>query len=67
MMSTRALTPRHPTHRLVQGKEWKPRSCHTYLHVDTPAQEAATYIKMAAEVRAHSSFGLSVLLKLKYN
>jgi len=36
----------------VEGKEWKPRSCHTYLHVDTPAQEAATYIKMAGQIQS---------------
>jgi hypothetical protein len=31
----------------VAGKEWKPGACHTYLHVDTPADEAAAYVKMA--------------------
>ena len=25
----------------VEGKEWKPKSCHTYLHVDTGADEVA--------------------------
>ena len=34
----------------VSGKEWKPKSCHTYLHVDTPTEEAAAYIKMAASI-----------------
>jgi len=34
----------------VEGKEWKPKSCHTYLHVDTPAEEASTYVKMAATI-----------------
>ena len=31
----------------VEGKEWKPKSCHTYLKVDTPHDEATTYIGMA--------------------
>ena len=35
----------------VAGKEWKPSSCHTYLHVDTPTDEAAAYIKMAATIQ----------------
>ena len=34
----------------VSGKEWKPKSCHTYLHVDTPKEEADAYIKMAATI-----------------
>ena len=34
----------------VEGKEWKPKSCHTYLHVNTAAEEAATYVKMAATI-----------------
>ena len=36
----------------VLGKEWKPKSCHTYLHVDTPHDEATTYIKMAATIES---------------
>jgi beta-galactosidase/beta-glucuronidase len=36
----------------VEGKEWKPKSCHTYLHVDTPANEASSYIKMAASIQS---------------
>eukprot|EP00040_Diaphanoeca_grandis_P039529 m.259317 g.259317 ORF g.259317 m.259317 type:complete len:721 (-) comp37890_c0_seq1:266-2428(-) len=36
----------------VTGKEWKPNACHTYLHVDTPADEASTYIKMAATIQS---------------
>jgi len=28
----------------------KPKACHTYLHVDTGADEAATYVKMAATI-----------------
>jgi hypothetical protein len=38
----------------VLGKEWKPMSCHTYLHVDTPHEEAAAYIKMAATIQAQT-------------
>lgn len=34
----------------VEGKEWKPNACHTYLHTDTPQEEADTYIKMAATI-----------------
>jgi len=34
----------------IEGKEWKPKACHTYLHVDTGADEAATYVKMAATI-----------------
>ena len=36
----------------VPGKEWKPASCHTYLHVETPADEAAAYIRMAATLES---------------
>ena len=36
----------------MQGKEWKPRSCHTYLHVNEPSDEAATYNKMAATIQS---------------
>ena len=34
----------------VEGKEWKPKSCHTYLHVDTPHDEAATYVNMSKTI-----------------
>jgi len=30
----------------VAGHEWVPNQCQTYLHVDTPENEAATYIQM---------------------
>jgi hypothetical protein len=30
----------------VSGKEWVPGECSTYLYVDTPAEEASTYINM---------------------
>jgi hypothetical protein len=36
----------------VEGKEWKPKACHTYLHVDTPNDEAMTYVKMAATIQS---------------
>merc|ERR1719171_1657937 len=36
----------------IEGKEWKPKSCHTYLHVDTPADEASSYITMAASIQS---------------
>ena len=38
----------------VLGKEWKPQSCHTYLHVDTPSDEADTYVAMAHTLLNHS-------------
>merc|ERR1712196_224790 len=31
----------------VEGKEWKPKKCGTYLHVNTSADEADKYIEMA--------------------
>ena len=34
------------------GKEWKPKSCGTYLHVPTGADEANTYIAMAAKIQS---------------
>ena len=34
----------------MEGKEWKPNSCHTYLKVDTPSDEAEAYIQMAAKI-----------------
>ena len=34
----------------VRGKEWKPNSCHTYLHTPLPADEAEAYIKMAVQI-----------------
>lgn len=36
----------------IEGKEWKPKSCHTYLHEDTPQDAATTYIKMAATIQS---------------
>jgi len=30
----------------VSGHEWVPNQCQTYLHVDTPQDEADTYVKM---------------------
>lgn len=37
---------------LAEGKEWKPKSCHTYLKVDAAHDEATTYIGMAAKIEA---------------
>ena len=37
----------------VEGKEWVPGQCHTYLHVDTPADEANTYISMTTSIAAN--------------
>merc|ERR1719231_1485514 len=36
----------------VEGKEWKPKACHTYLHVNTTHDEATTYIKMAGQIQS---------------
>merc|ERR1719235_2971448 len=36
----------------VKGKEWVPGKCHTYLKVDTPADEAAKYIEMAKTIES---------------
>jgi len=36
----------------VAGKEWKPKSCHTYLAKSTPAEEASTFITMAAQIQS---------------
>jgi hypothetical protein len=34
----------------ITGKEWVPSGCYTYLKVDTPSEEAATYVKMAGQL-----------------
>merc|ERR1712039_904145 len=36
----------------VKGKEWVPGKCHTYLHVDTPAEEADKYVMMAKTIKS---------------
>jgi hypothetical protein len=36
----------------VKGKAWKPNSCHTYLKMDTPKDEADAYIKMAKTIQS---------------
>merc|ERR1711976_959884 len=36
----------------VSGKEWVPNKCHTYLHVDTPADEASKYVEMAKTIES---------------
>ena len=44
----------------VAGREWVPSKCHTYLKVDTPAQEAEAYINMTASLlQGAVSTGLS--------
>jgi hypothetical protein len=35
----------------VAGKEWVENKCHTYLHVDTPHDEAEKYIEMAKTIQ----------------
>lgn len=40
----------------ITGKEWVPGQCNTYLHVDTPQLEAATYINMTLSITAESAF-----------
>merc|ERR1712217_784536 len=34
----------------IQGKEWVPGKCHTYLHVNTSADEASKYIELAKTI-----------------
>merc|ERR1712178_618673 len=36
----------------VQGKEWVPGKCHTYLKVDTATDEANKYIEMAKTIES---------------
>jgi len=36
----------------VKGMEWVPGACHTYLHVDTPTDEASKYIEMAKTIES---------------
>jgi len=36
------------------GKEWKPKSCHTYLHVESASDEATKYIEMAHTIASRS-------------
>ena len=31
---------------------WTPKGCHTYLHVDTAAEEASTYVNMTLKIVA---------------
>jgi len=37
----------------VSGKEWVADKCQTYLHVNTPQDEADTYIKMTQTIKAN--------------
>mmetsp|Transcript_54938 Transcript_54938/g.117913 ORF Transcript_54938/g.117913 Transcript_54938/m.117913 type:complete len:660 (+) Transcript_54938:87-2066(+) len=36
----------------IKGKEWVPGKCHTYLKVDTAAEEAAAYVSMAKTIES---------------
>merc|ERR1712039_106271 len=36
----------------IMGKEWVPSKCHTYLHVDTPADESSKYVEMAKTIES---------------
>jgi hypothetical protein len=36
----------------IKGKEWVPGACHTYLHVDTSADEADKYVEMAKTIES---------------
>lgn len=38
----------------ITGKEWVPGKCHTYLHVDTPEDEAQKYVEMAGTILKNS-------------
>ena len=33
-----------------QGHMWTPKGCHTYLHVNTSADEASTYVNMTTKI-----------------
>jgi len=37
----------------VSGHEWVPNQCQTYLHVNTPQDEADTYITMTQQIASH--------------
>jgi len=36
----------------IKGKEWVPNACTTYMKVDTPHEEAATYINMTQMIKS---------------
>merc|ERR1712146_672495 len=36
----------------LPGKEWVPGKCHTYLHVNTPGDEADKYVEMAKTIES---------------
>ena len=48
----------------VAGKEWWPKQCHTYLKVDTPAEEASTYIGMAKMLLQNRNVSVSVYTQI---
>jgi len=37
----------------LDGKEWVPNKCHTYLKVDTPTEEASKYVSMAQTIAGY--------------
>ena len=44
----------------VDGHMWTPKGCKTYLHVDTPHDEAQTYVNMTAKIMANAKVSVSV-------
>ena len=42
----------------LQGKEWVPGKCHTYLHVNTSSDEAGKYVEMAKTIAGYVILGL---------
>eukprot|EP00730_Choanoeca_flexa_P016732 TRINITY_DN7969_c0_g2_i3.p1 TRINITY_DN7969_c0_g2~~TRINITY_DN7969_c0_g2_i3.p1 ORF type:complete len:498 (+),score=126.76 TRINITY_DN7969_c0_g2_i3:686-2179(+) len=48
----------------VEGKEWWPHRCHTYLKVDTPAEEASTYIAMTKALLRNRNVSASVYTQI---
>eukprot|EP00730_Choanoeca_flexa_P016731 TRINITY_DN7969_c0_g2_i1.p1 TRINITY_DN7969_c0_g2~~TRINITY_DN7969_c0_g2_i1.p1 ORF type:complete len:101 (+),score=31.92 TRINITY_DN7969_c0_g2_i1:88-390(+) len=49
---------------LHAGKEWWPHRCHTYLKVDTPAEEASTYIAMTKALLRNRNVSASVYTQI---
>merc|ERR1711916_258078 len=48
----------------VDGKEWWPNKCGTYLHVDTPSEEAQTYINMTLTMLQNQPLSASVYTQI---
>jgi hypothetical protein len=38
----------------IEGKEWKPKMCHTYLPAATPQEEASDYLQMISTLLSNS-------------